>query len=369
MFVIPVIGVWSIIEFQSGTRYFQGYRTVEQNPYTEDQERASEYLRLAIALLSKHQIPMSPLNYRMGYDCVSGKGGELQKELDEAAAPSDKPLAERLWELYQRSYILDDETLENIRRELNSIITSMQGDMEASGGKLTGYADRLSRFAAILNTSPSPQAMAAEVKLVIEDTRATEQTQRQFNAQLTQITSEMESLRKELVQIREESYTDSLTGISNRKAFDVALEESIYKTRLEKSTFSVLIADVDHFKQVNDNYGHLIGDKVLRFVASTLKWCVKGKDLVARFGGEEFAVILLNTDMTGAYSVAEQIRRAICGGKIKDMTSQKMLDQVTISIGIAQFDSSDLPNDLLQRADQALYLAKERGRNRVEIVK
>ena len=205
--------------------------------------------------------------------------------------------------------------------------------------------------------------------MVIEDTRATEETQRQFNTQLSQISSEMESLRKELVQIREESYTDSLTGISNRKAFDVALEESIYKTRLEKSTFSVLIADVDHFKQVNDNYGHLIGDKVLRFVASTLKWCVKGKDLVARFGGEEFAVILLNTDMTGAYSVAEQIRRAICGGKIKDMTSQKMLDQVTISIGIAQFDSSDLPNDLLQRADRALYQAKEKGRNRVEIIK
>ena len=130
-----------------------------------------------------------------------------------------------------------------------------------------------------------------------------------------------------------------------------------------------MIADVDHFKQVNDNYGHLIGDKVLRFVASTLKWCVKGKDLVARFGGEEFAVILLNTDMTGAYSVVEQIRRAVYAGKIKDMTSQKMLDQVTISIGIAQFDSSDLPNDLLQRADRALYQAKEKGRNRVEIVK
>ena len=342
---------------------------MEQNPYTDDQERASEHLRLAIALLSKHRIPISPFNYRMGYDCVSGKGTVLQNELETATALSDKPLAERLWELYRSTYILDDETLENIRQELNSIIQGMQGDIEQSGSKLTGYADRLTRFATVLNSSTSPQAMAAEVKLVVEDTRATEQTQRLFNAQLTQITSEMESLRKELVQIREESYTDSLTGSSNRKAFDVALEESIYKTRLEKSTFSVLIADVDHFKQVNDNYGHLIGDKVLRFVASTLKWCVKGKDLVARFGGEEFAVILLNTDLSGAYSVADQIRRAVCGGKIKDMTSQKMLDQVTISIGVAQFHSSDLPNDLLQRADQALYQAKENGRNRVEIAK
>lgn len=342
---------------------------MEKNPYTEDQAQASEYLRLAIALLSKHDIPMSPFNYRMGYDCVAGKGTDLQKALDEGAVSVDDSLTERLWALYQQIYILDDETLENIRRELNGIITSMQGDIENSGGKLSSYADRLSRFATILNNSPSPQAMAAEVEMVIEDTRATENTQRLFNAQLTQITSEMESLRKELAQIREESYIDSLTGISNRKAFDVALEEAVYKTRLEKSTFSVLIADVDHFKQVNDSYGHLVGDKVLRFVASTFKWCVKGKDIVARFGGEEFAVILLNTDMTGAYSVAEQIRRAVCAGKIKDMSSQKMLDQVTISIGIAQFDSNDLPNDILQRADQALYQAKEKGRNRVEITK
>lgn len=343
--------------------------SVEKNPYSEEQDQASENLRMAIALLSKHQIPMSPYNYRMGYDCVSGKNAALKKGLDEAVNSQEKSLGERLWELYQRLYILDDQSLDEIRRELNNIIHSMQMDIERSGGKLSTYADRLTRFAAVLNESPSPQAMAAEVEMVIQDTRATELTQRQFNAQLTQISSEMDALRKELAQIREESYIDSLTGISNRKSFDTALEDAVQKTRAEKSTFCVLIADVDHFKQVNDNYGHLIGDKVLRFVASTFKWCVKGKDMVARFGGEEFSVILMNTDITGAYSVAEQIRRAVCAGKIKDMNSQKLLDQVTISIGIAQFDSSDLPNELLQRADEALYKAKDKGRNRVEIIK
>jgi diguanylate cyclase len=342
---------------------------VEKNPYTENQEQASEYLRLALALLSKHALPVSPFNYRIGYDCVAGKSKDLQKALaDEMAQVNGSPL-EHLWALYQRTYMLDDATLDKIRRELNGIIKSMQGDIEDSGGKLASYADRLNNFAEILNGSSSPQEMAAEVSMVIEDTRATEQMQRRFNAQLTQISGDMEALRKELAQIREESYTDSLTGVSNRKAFDAALEEAVYKTRLEKSTFSVLIADVDHFKKVNDNYGHLIGDKVLRFVASTFKWCVKGKDIVARFGGEEFAVILLNTDVIGAYSVAEQIRRAVFAGKIKDMSSQKMLDQVTVSVGVAQFDSKDLPNDLLQRADRALYQAKAKGRNCVEILK
>jgi len=342
---------------------------VRRNPYTEDQEKAAENLRLAIAFLSKHHIPVSPFYYRMGYDYVSGKSIELKKLLEEVVLPSDRPLAERLWELYQRSYILDEETLDNIRRELNVIIQSIQRDIEQSGGKLSSYADRLSRFADILNASPSPQAVAAEVGTVIEETRATELTQRQFNSQLTQIASEMESLRKEVAQIKEESYIDSLTGIANRKAFDTTLEEVVHKARLENSTFILMIADVDHFKQVNDSYGHLVGDQVLRFVASTFKWCLKGKDFVARFGGEEFAVILQNTDVTGACSVAEQIRRAVCGGKLKGMNSQKTLDQVTISIGVAQFYSSDIPNDLLQRADQALYQAKEKGRNRVAIAK
>ena len=341
---------------------------MEKNPYSEDQDQASEYLRLVLTLLSKHQIPISPLNYRMGYDCVSGKIAELRKAFDSLAAPSDTPLNSRLWEIYQHLYILQDKTLENIRHELNSIIHSMQGDINNSGGRLSSYAEKLSNFSAMLGTSPSPQTMATEVKMVIEDTWATEQTQRQFNVQLTQLTKDMELLRKELAQVREESYIDALTGIANRKAFDVALDDAVQKTRSDKSTFSLLIADVDHFKQVNDNYGHLIGDKVLRFVASTLKWCVKGKDFVARFGGEEFAIILLNTGVTGAYSVAEQIRRAIHAGKIKDMSSQKMLDQISISIGIAQYDSNDRANELLQRADQALYQAKEKGRNRVEIV-
>ena len=342
---------------------------MEQNPYTEDQEQAAEYLRLAIALLSKHQVPISPLNYRLGYDHVSGRNTELSKLLEETAATSGSRLTDRLRDLHQRLYVLDNETLDSIRQELSSIIASMQKDIKLSNSKVSIYADRLCRFAAILNRSPSPQTMATEVEMVKEDTLATELAQRELNEQLISISSDMEALRKELAQIRDESYRDFLTGIANRKAFDAALEDAIYTTRADKSTFSILIADIDHFKQVNDNYGHLMGDKVLRFVASTFKKCLKGQDIVARYGGEEFAVILPNTDITGAYSAAEQIRYSVSAGQIKDMTSQRMLDQITISIGIAQFESSDLHNELLQKADQALYKAKKNGRNRVEIEK
>lgn len=339
---------------------------MNENPYREESEQAAEYLRLAVALLANNNIPVSPFNYRMGYDFVAGINDVLRKALDELAAEPGRQITEYLWDIYQRSYMHDDQTLIVIRGELRNIITSMQRDIKGSEGILSGYLARLNQFNAVLTGPSSPQAMEVEVKKIIEATRDTERSQRQVNAQVSQLAMDLESMRKELAYIREESLTDSLTGVSNRKAFDIALEDRIHRARGEKSIFSVLIADIDYFKQVNDNYGHLIGDKVLRFVASSFKRCVKGKDLVARFGGEEFAVILDNTDISGASAVAEQIRQAVYSGIIKDMNNKKTLDRISISIGVAQYNASDLPNDILQRADEALYLAKDRGRNRVE---
>ncbi len=340
---------------------------MDKNPYTEDEEQASEYLRMAISLLSKHQIPLSPLNYRMGYDFVAGKNEALRMAFAEMVAQSDKAPTESLWALYKRFFIQDDEKLAEIRQGLVSIITSMRGDFERSSGNLSSYTEKLSQFAGILQTQTSPEAMATEVNKVLKETRATEQSQRQIETQLSNITNDMESLRKELAQVKEESLVDALTGISNRKAFDATLEQAVHTARETKSPFCVLLADIDYFKKVNDSYGHLVGDKVLRFVASTLKRCIKGKDMAARFGGEEFVVILPQTELSGAFTVADQIRKSIASGTLKDMKSEEVYGRVTISIGVAQFNASDLPNVLLQRADQALYQAKECGRNQVKM--
>ena len=110
----------------------------------------------------------------------------------------------------------------------------------------------------------------------------------------------------------------------------------------------------------------MVGDKVLRFVGSTLKSCVKGKDTAARYGGEEFAVILPHTDSAGSSALAEQIRKAISSGKLKNRESGESYGRLTISIGISQLRPGDSPDDLIRRADEALYKAKQNGRNRVE---
>jgi len=109
-----------------------------------------------------------------------------------------------------------------------------------------------------------------------------------------------------------------------------------------------------------------VGDKVIRFVALSLKRCLKGKDMAARYGGEEFAVILPDTALKGAEVIAEQIRKAVSSGVLKDKKINEDYGRITISIGVAQFRSNELPHDLVRRADNALYLAKNRGRDRVE---
>lgn len=335
--------------------------------YEDEPQQAAEYLRLAIALLGQHQIPISPLNYRIGYDYVSGKDHKIIEAFDELVKYNSAPTAEDLLDTYRKFYIQDFDVLESLRQELASILSSAQGDFSNSGDHLVGYADRLSRFAEKLGVMDASAELSAEVGQVIADTRETEQSHRNMQVQLTHMSSELETLRKELDRVREESMTDALTGVANRKAFDSALEQIIQDTQDEESHFALMLLDVDHFKAVNDNFGHVVGDKVLRFVATAIKRCVKGHDLVARYGGEEFAVIMKADDIDSALSIAELIRKTIAAGVLKDKQTQQSYGNVTISIGVAGVSPDALPASLVDNADQALYRAKESGRNRVEL--
>jgi diguanylate cyclase len=338
----------------------------EFNPYADDFGQASSLLRLAVALLGSHKIPPSPFNFRIGYDYVTGSNKALTAALDALVACPETLSHENLWALYRRFFVQDDKALELMRQELRRVIVHIQGEFERSGGNLSSYATTLGRFAELLDTTLSPEQMELEVEYVIRDTRAAEKAQRQLESQVSMLLTEVETLRAELLQIREESQTDCLTGIPNRKAFESALEQTIHTAREHSSRFCVLLADIDHFKQFNDAHGHLVGDKVLRFVATTLKRGLKGKDTVARFGGEEFAIILPETDMVGGLSVAEHIRKAVSNGNLVDRMKDSSYGKLTISIGVAEFNDGDTSNSVIQRADRALYLAKERGRDRVE---
>ncbi len=337
------------------------------NTYKDDYLKASENLRLVLPFLSKYQIPASPLNYQIGYDVVSGANSALKKAVDKLLEEQDQLSEKKLLELYKQYIAQDDQALESIRRELHKIITNIRSEYADSNGELSDYMNSLNGFAEILAGSDHSPELGAEVQKVMQDTRSTEESQRKLKSQMNSMMQEVESLRSQLQQVREESLTDALTGLANRKAFDQMLEQVIKDTHEQDSPFSVVIADIDFFKKFNDTYGHLVGDKVLRYVSKIIKACVKGKDLAARFGGEEFTLVLPETDLAGARIVAEQVRKAISKKNLTDKGNHEDYGRITISLGVSQYNGKESPAELLERADQALYQAKANGRNKVEI--
>lgn len=161
------------------------------------------------------------------------------------------------------------------------------------------------------------------------------------------------------------AFTDYLTGLKTRGYFEQQLEMEIKRSGRKRQSFALLMIDIDHFKPLNDRYGHHVGDQVLRDVASMLMKDMREVDTVARYGGEEFVLVLPDTDAAGALLVAHRLRHAVEQARFF-AGSPAAIEHLTISLGIALFDhDAQFKHDLIQAADAALYAAKSQGRNQV----
>jgi len=154
------------------------------------------------------------------------------------------------------------------------------------------------------------------------------------------------------------AHRDPLTGLSNRAALDAALHRDVELAHRHKTPFSVIVLDVDHFKSINDTHGHAVGDAAIRAIADCAARSLRSTDMIFRYGGEEFVVLLSNTDLTGALQVAERLRREVENSRALPLA-------MTASLGVASLRNQEPGTELLRRADQALYEAKRNGRNRV----
>lgn len=171
-----------------------------------------------------------------------------------------------------------------------------------------------------------------------------------------------EELRAKEAELLEKATTDFLTGLSNKRAFDEFASSEIKRSRRYSLPACLVLLDLDHFKKVNDTFGHAGGDKVLAEIGALLKRMTRQHDLVARVGGEEFGLLLTHTDIESGHAVAEAFRREIQQLDIKHAAIKL---NVTSSFGVAELRESDTLETLIERADQYLYQAKDEGRNRV----
>ncbi|MEW6185346.1 MAG: diguanylate cyclase [Thermodesulfobacteriota bacterium] len=185
---------------------------------------------------------------------------------------------------------------------------------------------------------------------------------------ITQIKNYQQALEKANIELEQLATVDGLTQLANRRVFDERFKTEWKRMKREKKPFSLILCDIDFFKNYNDHYGHQMGDECLQDVAARIKACVRRPaDLAARYGGEEFAVLLPDTPFEGGYHLAEKIREAVWEIK-RDHARSEAGDRVTLSLGIATLlpsDQTKSPEDLLKAADTALYTSKKTGRNRV----
>jgi two-component system cell cycle response regulator len=174
-----------------------------------------------------------------------------------------------------------------------------------------------------------------------------------------------ERLRESVQSSMEMAVMDQLTGLHNRRYMDTRLSAMFDESALRARSLALLVLDVDHFKVVNDSWGHEAGDEVLREFADRVRACTRGIDLVARMGGEEVVVVLPDTALEAAYAVAERIRLHVDSTRFSILKNSQMIP-ITVSIGVASRRAGDeSPADMMKRADDALYRAKAAGRNRV----
>jgi len=164
--------------------------------------------------------------------------------------------------------------------------------------------------------------------------------------------------------IQRQATTDGLTGLVNHKTFYEILEKELWRSRRYGGRISLIMIDIDNLKSINDAYGHRAGDKAIRKISKRIKECIRQIDTAARYGGDEFAVILLNTSLDDAVIVAQRMVDAVASSQA---TWQKEQIPLSISVGLGQYDPDTTPEDITSRSDQALYMAKQAGKNTVRI--
>ena len=329
-------------------------------------ENTAEFVRLALPLMNRHGVPMTPRNYAVWFEYVAGGNAALTEEIDRRVA-AQQPFTEAANdELYQQFVSeCDVGAFQRIRvemrqmlREVGASLMNAGQDAERFGGRLSGTMQQLERSQSLDDLRDAVRTLSDEAREMRESTHA-------LKAHFDAKTREIQTLQQELDQARRRALTDTLTGLANREALYDALERAMGDGADLGQPLCLLLADIDHFKRVNDTHGHLVGDRVIRFVAQTLKRMTKGKDTAARFGGEEFAVVLPDTPTNGAVALAENIRKAVAEARLVRSDTREPLGQITISIGVGCFRPGEERDGLIERADQALYAAKQAGRNRV----
>ena len=341
-------------------------------PPAADEARADYFFRLGTTVLAemrRHRVMPTPRHYELWFVHLSEANPELTRRINtllEKGQTLTPVLIDRLYAEFVASAEPDIDAIGTESDALQDAAQTLVEQVVGGQAALRRYGEALARGAAELGQDRTRDGLVRAIMALTSETARAAERNRELEQQLSASAGRIDKLRKSLAEVKREATTDALTGLSNRRAFDARVKRMLAQSGApDLSVMSLLLMDVDHFKRFNDTHGHRVGDLVLRLVARLLAENVKGRDMVARFGGEEFAVLLVGADLRAAASVARQIGGAISTKKLATKGSSQGYAYVTVSIGVAQMRPGESAGALVDRADRALYEAKRSGRNRV----
>lgn len=327
--------------------------------YSETVEEAAQIARVVLPWISERQLPASPINYAVAYEFLSRRNSPLVAAAEKSLA--DSATQELMDELF-RKYLsgdLQDAVVAHVRDELSRIFTEALSTLTAGGEGFSRYKQRLLFATDQLSSELDLGAVRGVISEMLAETRRMQSVGEEVQAHLEATCGQLESLRQEFSDAGQEVIFDPLTGILNRRGVEKELQ-TLCRTATS-GTLSVLRIDIDHFKGFNEKYGHVIGDEVLRFVARLLARTTRGGDVLGRYDGDGFLVLLPGTSAANGLRVAENIVDAARTSALTHKSTGRKLDVVTLSVAVAASREDDDATSLVARAERELKAAKLAG--------
>ncbi len=320
--------------------------------------------------MGQHDAAFTPVAFSVWYEHVAGMNLRLSQAIDKLLQSQTRLNDADIWTLHQSHVAdLDPQAMQRIGGDLQRVMRTMSDAAARTGDSAGTFDAQLQALASDLQRADAALTMPTLAQ-ALQGTAQMRASAQALETEVKTSHQEIARLQDELTRVRDESLTDTLTRVLNRKGFDAMLAAMLALPVQSERVHGLIMFDIDHFKNVNDTRGHVMGDRVLQALGEVLKLCLPGNTgtSVARYGGEEFAMVVPNTTVQACTDLAELARVRVKALKIRDRRTQEVVLTVTISAGVAFLRADDDAAALVTRADTALYQSKQAGRDRVSVL-